>query len=49
MFEGKYYWNGGCQVVRVTKSHDLVGRSCASNSLGLKGNAIGMVGVRMPW
>ena len=43
MFKGKCYWYGGCQVVMVTKSHDLVTRSCASNSLGLKGNAIEMV------
>ena len=34
----------------VTKSHDLVTRSCASSSstrLGVKGNYVGMVGVRL--
>ena len=31
----------------VTKLHDLVGRSCTSNSLVLKGKTIGMVGVKL--
>ena len=33
----------------VTKSCDLVTRSCASNRIGLKGSPIGMVGVRLTW